>query len=142
LTSEKCIPPLKCIVNTELHVDANIIPKLHLTFNKPRNKIEIHLYSNTAYSKIGHIDLNIDDIDIIVLSHIELDLPYRKKNIAVNVLFVLMEILAAYYAPLNISLKIAFVKPMYTIAHTLQFHKGHSIPETKNEEYFIRLCRI
>jgi len=155
------VPPLKCVVNTELHVDANIISKLHLTFNKHRNKIEIHLYPNTvypntvyskiAYSKIGHIDLNIDDIDLIVLSHIELDLSYRKKNIAVNVMFVLMEILASYYAPLNISLKMAFVKSMFQIAHTLQFHKGHFIPDTKRiqngkiekeEEYFIRLCRI
>ena len=139
--------PLKCTVITELHVDVDIISKLHLTFNKSRNKIEIHLFdhSKIGYSKIGHIDLNIDDINIIVLSHIELDTKYRKKNIAVNVLFVLMEILASYYAPLNISLKMAFVKPMFQIAHTLQFHKEHFIPDTKNEkdeEYFTRLCRI
>ena len=62
------------------------------------------------------------------------DTKYRKKNIAVNVLFVLMEILASYYAPLNISLKMAFVKPMFQIAHTLQFHKEHFIPDTKNEK--------
>jgi GNAT superfamily N-acetyltransferase len=145
------VQPLKCIVNTELHVDANIISKLHLTFNKTRNKIEINLYH--GYSKIdriGHIDLNIDNIDVIVLSHIELDNKYRKKNIAVNVLFVLMEILASYYAPLNISLRMTFVKPMFQIAHTLQFHKAlfekrrqkedeirHSIPENK-KEYEIR----
>ena len=56
-----------------------------------------------------------------------------------------MEILASYYAPLNISIKMAFVKSMFQIAHTLQFHKGHFIPDTrgqKEEEYFIRLCRI
>ena len=74
-------------------------------------------------------------------------------------MFVLMKILASYYAPLNISLKMAFVKSMFQIAHTLQFHKGHFIPDTKRgqkeekqkeengkiekeEEYFIRLCRI
>jgi len=146
------VQPLKCIVNTELHVDADIISKLHLTFNKNRDKIEIHLYhDNSKIDKIGKIDLNIDNIDVIVLSHIELDSPYRKKNIAVNVIFVLMEILASYYAPLNISLKMAFVKSMFQIAHTLQFHKGHFIPDTKSgqkneskkeEEYFIRLCRI
>jgi len=158
--SKQFIPPLKCVVNTELNVDADIISKLHLKFNSHRDKIEIY-YENY---KIGHIDLNIDNIDIIVLSHIELVPSYRKKNIAVNVLFILMEILAAYYAPLNISLKMAFVKPMFQIAHTLQFHKTlftkrrqkdenethwhsgrpmhdkvHSINE---EEYFIRLCRI
>ena len=57
-----------------------------------------------------------------------------------------MEILAAYYAPLNIYLKMAFVKPMFQIAHALQFHKGHYMPDTKSrqneEEYYIRLCRI
>ena len=59
-----------------------------------------------------------------------------------------MEILAAYYAPLNISLKMAFVKPMFKIAHTLQFHKTlftkrrQKDENEKEEEYFIRLCRI
>ena len=53
-----------------------------------------------------------------------------------------MEILAAYYAPLNISLKMAFVKPMFQIAHVLQFHKGHSDHLSEKEEYYIRLCRI
>ena len=139
----KAIPvhPLKCIVNTELNISADIISKLYLKFNKSRNKIEIY-YNN---SKIGHIDLNIDNIDVIVLSHMELDSSYRKKNIAVNVLFVLMEILAAYYAPLNISLRMAFVKPMFQIAHTLQFHKAHwhsGRPSENEEEYYIRLCRI
>ena len=143
--------PLKCIVNTELHVDANIISKLHLTFNKNRDKIEIYLYhGHSKIDKIGKIDLNIDNIDIIVLSHIELDNNYRKKNIAVNVLFVLMEILASYYAPLNISLRMAFVKPMFQIAHTLQFHKTlftkrrqkDENENKKQEEYYIRLCRI
>ena len=120
---------------------------LNLQFNKHRNKIDIYLIS----TKIGHINLNIDNIDVIILSHIELLTSYRKKNIAVNVLFVLMEILAAYYAPLNISLKMAFVKPMFHIAHTLQFHKSHwhsdrpmhdKVHSIKEEEYFIRLCRI
>ena len=139
LSSGQFILPLRCVVNTELHVDADIISKLNLQFNKHRNKIDIYLIS----TKIGHIDLNIDNIDVIVLLHIELSPPYRKKNIGVNVLFVLMEILAAYYAPLNISLKMAFVKPMFKIAHTLQFHKGNSMIERgKEEEYFIRLCRI
>jgi GNAT superfamily N-acetyltransferase len=147
LSSGQFMLPLKCIVNTELHVDATVISKLNLQFNKHRNKIDIYLIS----TKIGHIDLNIDDIDVIVLSHIELSPSYRKKNIAVNVLFILMEILAAYYAPLNISLKMAFVKPMFQIAHTLQFHKSHwhsgrpmhdKVHSIKEEEYFIRLCRI
>ena len=143
LSNDNIIPiqPLKCIVNTELNISADIISKLYLKFNKSRNKIEIY-YNN---SKIGHIDLNIDNIDVIVLSHMELDSSYRKKNIAVNVLFVLMEILAAYYAPLNISLRMAFVKPMFQIAHTLQFHKAHwhsGRPSENEEEYYIRLCRI
>jgi hypothetical protein len=145
--SDQIITPLKCVVNTELNVSADIISKLHLKFNSHRDKIEI-FYKN---SKIGHIDLNIDDIDVIVLSHIELVPSYRKKNIVVNVLFILMEILAAYYAPLNISLKMAFVKPMFHIAHTLQFHKSHwhsdrpmhdKVHSIKEEEHFIRLCRI
>jgi GNAT superfamily N-acetyltransferase len=147
LSSGQFILPLKCIVNTELHVDATVISKLNLQFNKHRNKIDIYLIS----TKIGHINLNIDNIDVIILSHIELLTSYRKKNIAVNVLFILMEILAAYYAPLNISLKMAFVKPMFHIAHTLQFHKSHwhsgrpmhdNVHSIKEEEYFIRLCRI
>ena len=151
LTFEAFILPLKCIVNTELHINSDIVSKLYLRFNSPRNKIDIYF----NYTKIGHIDINIDDVDIIVMTHIELDNPYRKKNIAVNVLFVLMEILASYYAPLNISLKMAFVKPMFQIAHTLQFNKMHSVLDkkgaknenenknkNKNEEYYIRLCRI
>ena len=137
----KPILPKRCVINTELNVHADIIAALHLQFNAKRTHIDI--YYNAE--KIGNISLNIDDISVIILSHIEINAPYRKKNIAVNALFVLMEILAAYYAPLNISLKIAFVKPMFHIAHILKFHKAHWHSDRlseKKEEYYIRLCRI
>ena len=145
------ILPKRCVINTELNVHADIIAALHLQFNAKRTHIDI--YYNAE--KIGNISLNIDDITVIILSHIEINLQYRKKNIAVNALFILMEILAAYYAPLNISLKMAFVKPMFHIAHVLKFHKVHWHSDRlsekpahsdrlseKKEEYYIRLCRI
>jgi hypothetical protein len=134
------ILPKKCQINTKLNVNAEIVSSLHLQFNAKRTNIDIY-YND---EKIGNIALNLDDITVIILSHIEINLQYRKKNIAVNVLFILMEILAAYYAPLNISLKMAFVKPMFHIAHILKFHKGHSTANNGNisEEYYIRLCRI
>jgi hypothetical protein len=142
------ISPLKCVINTELNIDADIVSKLYLKFNTTRNKIEIYINNKSDFVSIGHIELNIDNIDVIVLSHIELDPPYRKKNIAVNIIFILIETLAAYYAPLNISLKILYVKPMFHIAHILQFHKTlftkrrQKDENDENEEYFIRLCRI
>jgi len=45
----------------------------------------------------------------------------------------LMDILAAYYAPNNISLQFLVVDKMITIANNLKFEK--------NKEYFIRKCR-
>jgi hypothetical protein len=158
--------PLSCIVNSELHVDANIIDKIFLKFDTNRTKIEIFFNCEN----IGFIDINIDNIDVIILLHIELLPLYRKKNISINVLFILMETLSAYYAPLNISLKMAYVKQMFQIAHVLQFHKAHFMAShfmeahfmtshwhsdrhisenthlhsnisEKEEEYFIRPCR-
>jgi len=150
--------PMRCIIDTELNdISTDIISKLFLKFDKNRTKVEIYLDGAESQSSIGYINLNIDNISEIVLTHIELLPQYRKKNIAVNVLFVLMEILASYYAPLNISLKMAFVKQMHNIAYALKFHKtlftkrrqkeNSDLPISEvhskyPEEYYIRLCRI
>jgi hypothetical protein len=68
------------------------------------------------------------------MNHIELDPQYRKKNIAINVLFLFMDTISAYYAPLAISLITEYCKQMHTIAFELEF--------AKNENLYIRKCRI
>ena len=112
---------------TSPEIIANLALDLHKWYSNSLNKINI-FYND---EDIGYITL-IKNGDIITLKHIEL-ISHRKKNISSHVLFILMDILAAYYAPSNISLQFLVVDTMINIANNLRFEK--------KKEYFIRKCR-
>jgi len=122
-------------------IDESIISLLSLQTDGTKFfniKIYMNEY-NSEYINIGHINLNLADIsnNIIILKHIELFSKYRKKTIAENVIFLLMDILAAHYAPNHLSLKFADIKQMHTIAYKLEFHKI----QENGKEFFIKSCR-
>jgi RimJ/RimL family protein N-acetyltransferase len=112
-------------------LNLKIISLLSLDFYKKDKRDKIHIYYDSK--KIGYIDLILHNF-IIQLSHIELDKEYQKKGIAINVIYLLMDMLAAYYAPNRISLKFLYTKEMYSIAYKLLFHKI--------DNFFIRECRL
>jgi hypothetical protein len=105
---------LSAIINSEL---VTINPKIDIYYEE---------------KNIGHIILQKNN-DIITLNHLELHPTHRKKNISSHVLFILMEILAAYYSPNQISLQFIVVDSMIKIANNLKFEK--------KKDYFIRKCR-
>ena len=75
--------------------------------------------------------------NIIILDNIEIDQKYRKKDISIHAVFLLMDILGAKYAPDNPILKFKFVKQMFNIAYKLEFqNKSHG-----NDSYFEKMCR-
>lgn len=111
-------------------IQYSIIEKLHLEFNSSRTEIAIHFFS-LGCEQIGHIKLKILD-NTIELTNIEIQFNYQKQNIAINSIFMLMEILRAYYAPIKIYLSFKYIKQMHKIAFELKF--------AKNGEYYIKLC--
>jgi len=128
------------------NIDPNIISNIALKFLKNRKSADIILIDDTdkksdnndkksdnTDKKIGYLSLSELNNNIITLQHIELDIAYRKKNIAVNIIYILMNILAAYYAPSEILLEFEYKKEMFKIAYELLFYK--------NDNKFIRKCR-
>ena len=76
---------------------------------------------------------------IIELAHIEIFSAYRKQNIAINAIFILMNILRAYYAPVQYSLIFKYVKQMNEIAFELKFSKYIFAQKKKDEsDYYIK----
>ena len=105
-----------------------IIANLSLDNITKIEKIDIYYEE----SNIGYINLHNKN-DIMTLKHIELHTTHRKKNIASHVLFILMEIIAAYYSPKQIFIQFLVVDNMIQIANNLKFEK--------KKDYFIRKCR-
>jgi hypothetical protein len=118
-------------------IDVDIISTLLLEFNHTRDHINIYFHS----IKIGNIKLDLSNVEnsIIKLIHIEINMENRKKGMAFHSIFVLMEIIAAYYAPTTMSLIFEPQKEMNSIAYKLQFQMT-SLEKTKH--IFIRKCRI
>jgi hypothetical protein len=117
-------------------IDAKLISELYLEFNSNRDNIKIYINGHQC----GHIKLDLKLEDLIVnLSHIEIDAPHRRKKIALHSIFILMDILAAYYAPDIISLQFNsdFIA-MHSIAYKLNFQ---TTSLEKKSHIFIRLCR-
>jgi len=104
-------------------IDSIILIEISLSFNMARDDIQIY-YIN---KKIGHIKLILKEIknNRILLKHVEIETPFRKKNIAMHCIFILMGILGAYYSPNNIKLifDAANMEIMEKIAHKLEFNK-------------------
>jgi hypothetical protein len=134
LKHNQYIPPIAMeLINTNQKLQATILTELVLEFNEKRDIIQIYL----SNKKIGviHTKLHSTAIDLpyIFMDNIELDIQYRKKNIAINVLFLFMDILGAYYAPSPILLLTKYCKQMHNIAFELEFAKMGDI--------YMRKCR-
>ena len=133
------ITPVLCSVKNPISkdIDSNIIGDLSLEFNQNRDIVQV-FYSK---KKIGIIHLNIT-YNIIELKKIEISSTNLKiDTFYVNIIFMLMDILAAYYAP-NIP-QLILSADHDTFAHAayeLQFFKGHPF-ENNKKEYFMRKCR-
>jgi hypothetical protein len=140
LHAKNYISPI-AIELTNNKLNEEILSKLILQFNDERTLVDIYLLDK----KIGFIKFkeHLNNIDIIkeidspyiFMHHIELEPHYRKKNISVNVLFLFMEILSAYYAPLPIVLATTYCKHMHKIAFELEFTKIFNL------NIYIRKCR-
>jgi hypothetical protein len=150
--------PILCHVKNPIspNISSKIICELLLQFNKERDHIDI-LYSvdNNKLSKIGSITLNLTNIvmNIIELKSINLDKIENLSSclyaMGLNVIFVLLDILGAYYAPnnpqfiLNSDLySMSKKKELEFIAFELKFSKGTSNSLISTKDYYIRKCRI
>jgi hypothetical protein len=141
-------------------IDPNIISKLLLYWDSQNNHSLVHILYNG--NKIGQIYLNLTDISesIVKLENLKLfntneEIKLNFEGIKLNSIFILMEIIAAYYAPISMSLifedRHKFdpnFEIMHSIAYKLQFYKWANVTElnSKNtqqpkKEYFIRKCR-
>jgi len=115
-------------------IQYSIIEKIHLELNIPKidttkidtTKIEVKVnYNSDAYAEIKlHIKQN--EIYIISPPHFE-----NKTNIEINIIFMLMEILRAYYAPIQMFLLLKYEKNN-DIAFELEF--------AKRGDYYIKKC--
>jgi hypothetical protein len=103
-------------------MDINILKCLFLEIDI--NSVKI-FYNDI---NIGHIKLSqlleILTYSCIEVIHIEILPKYRKKNITMHVIFILMDILRAYYAPMVVHMAFKYVKPMHKIAFELNFQKN------------------
>jgi hypothetical protein len=127
------IPPvcgvIKHITKSQSFLQYSIIKNIHLEFNKERTMVQI--YYNYKHS--GLLKLHIIENNTIHLSYIEITIK-EDHFIKINVIFILMNILSAYYAPLQMFLLLTYEKEMDNIAFELEF--------SKKEDYYIRKCKI
>jgi hypothetical protein len=128
------IKPILCINKNKTFIDINIIYNMSLQFNNNRDYVDV-FYMNkkietiklTLHELYYAIELNINDVNM-------------EDNLLLHCLFILMDILAAYYAPHNIQLIIEDCKKNHNIAYQLDFYKSNIFENKK--EYFIRKCRM
>jgi len=128
-------------------LDSDIIIKLLLQFNQTRDSIDVLYSVDNKVSKIGIITLNLSHIidNLIILDNIKLNLGNLENlnldKMYLNVVFVLLDILGAYYAPNNPQF-IMKCENYSFIAFELQFFKGVPLLELNDKkEYFMRKCR-
>ena len=145
LHSDKKIHPIygKIITTTiSTKIQYSIIEKIHIEFNHDRTKATATIDAN---SSLKHIDIvlnvqqNIININMIDVNMIDI-------SILINVIFILMQKLSAYYSPIIVSLVIPHniilkhKKEMDKIAFELEFAKTTFAKEKNNEDYYIKKC--
>jgi hypothetical protein len=119
------------IVDTN-SIDPTIISLLSLQFNHDRNIVSVFYMGEN----IEIINLNLSHIaDYIIELHIKN--IKMEENILFHAIFMLMDILSAYYAPYIPQLIILNLKKIHNIVYKLKFYKSNLF-----KEYFIRKCRI
>jgi len=117
-------------------IQYSIVEKIHLEFNKERTHVQIYYNDDIHLSKnkhIGNLKLHILENTQIQLTHLEIDTTFT-KTIEINVIFILINILRAYYAPLQMFLLLKYEKKMNDIAFELEF--------SKKGDYYIKKCKI
>jgi GNAT superfamily N-acetyltransferase len=119
----------------------SILENIHLEFNHDRTEVIIMKSSNRMQSmqsigriksmqSIGRIKLHIKQNEIYVVTMPEL--VNNNEDIAINIIFILMDILRAYYAPIQMSLLLKYEKKNDSIAFELEF--------AKKDNYYIHKC--
>ena len=122
------IPPNYGTLSKYMHynpkIQYSILEKIYLEFNSEKTQVNIYYDDHSA----GHIKLHIKQNEIYVTS-----IPIiKEENIEINVIFMLMELLRAYYAPIQMFLLLKYEKKMDDIAFELEF--------AKKEDYYIKKC--
>ena len=149
-TSDAIFCSIQDPISKEL--DSDIIMKLLLQFNQTRDSVEVLYSVDNKLSKIGIITLNLSHIidNLIMLDHIKLETNLESKldgnldKMSLNIVFVLLDILGAYYAPNNPQFIMRYenMENYSFIAFELQFFKGAPLLESGDKkEYFMRKCR-
>jgi len=116
-------------------IDSKIISKLLIHFN------HLHLFAEILYDgkKIGKINLTKEEEqNAIRVTYINVE----SNSMRLHSIFVLMDIIAAYYAPVQMSLIIEDSPNMHPIAYALQFYKWTTeSKKTHTQDLYIRNCR-
>jgi hypothetical protein len=135
------IPPNYGALSTYVHytskkIQYSIIENIHLEFNLGRTDVVVyygglnagHYGGHYGGLNAGHIKLHIKQNEIYMAS-----MPViKEENIEINIIFILMEILRAYYAPVQMFLLLKYDKKMDDIAFELEF--------SKKGDYYIKKC--
>jgi hypothetical protein len=104
-------------------IQYSIIEKIHLEFNIERTSVQIYYDKNV----IGNIKLNLKEIKLsnIYVDDLNISNSLNTSNIdiEINIIFTLIEILRAYYAPIQMFLLLKYEKKNDNIAFELEFAK-------------------
>ena len=129
-------PNYGTIINSQIFplsnniIQYSIIEKIYLEFI---NAFEIDVFSDNRMQSIGRIKLHIKENEIYIAS-----IDIASINIAsidvikINIIFILMGLLRAYYAPIQMFLLLKYEKKMDNIAFELEF--------AKKNDYYVKKC--
>jgi hypothetical protein len=126
----KIISPISSV-----KIQYSIIEKIHLEFNHDRTKVNVIIDANSNSSSHSNITivLNAQQNIISIISIIMIDI-----DILINVIFILMQQLSAYYAPIIVSLLIPY---NIIIKHKKEFDEiAFELEFAKNKDYYIHKC--
>jgi GNAT superfamily N-acetyltransferase len=114
---------LEYISNVEIAIYYNMQPRgsESLRNMQLQGNIKLHIVYNYIYIDQLHIKINDIEINDIEINDIE-----------INIIFMLMELLRAYYAPIQMFLLLKYEKKMNDIAFELEF--------AKKDDYYIKKC--
>ena len=123
-------PAIKYSILEKIYLEFMHIDITHIEINVIMNgaligKIKLHIKQNEIY--IISIDITLDSIS---LNHFEINISLN--HFEINVIFMLMDTLRAYYAPIQMSLLLPYEKKNDNIAFELEF--------AKKENYYIHIC--
>ena len=126
--------PMLCkSISNIKEIDPTIIAAMSLQFNQARTDVSVSYLEK----KIETIKLNLEYIQDYMIELKIQDIK-MEENLLLHTIFILMDILAAYYAPYMPQLILFNNKKIHNIAYILQFYKSNLY----KGDFFIRKCRI